>query len=265
MFRSFLAERLFLSSIVLCALFTSGIMMVQTVAPWVSNSSCEQLAFASNQSGNWDIYLLDVPSKIAINLTHSPDHEEYAFWSPDGQQLAYTVRNMEISIRETIVVQNIETGDLQRYSYLWSLYDSLPRFSADGQSIITGGWQTPEQMINLRTHETTIFANAVPQTFNEIDTNHSADNNQPLLQLLFMPSKSTTQVIFLNGDGERQIISLDGAIFTPNLSPDSRCIAYMEGRFNSRNVYMIDLATGNEQLLLDTSGDYNSPVWRPHD
>jgi Tol biopolymer transport system component len=66
-------------------------MMLRTIAPWVSNGSCGQLAFVSNQSGNWDIFLFDLPSKIAINMTRSRDHEEYPFWSPDGQRLAYTV------------------------------------------------------------------------------------------------------------------------------------------------------------------------------
>jgi Tol biopolymer transport system component len=261
MFKIFIAERLLLSSIVLCVFFTVGIMAVQTVAPSVSSSNCEELAFASNENGNWDIYLLDVPSKIAINLTNSPDHEEYVFWSPDGQQLAYTVRNMEISIRENLVVRNIETGDVQHYVYLWSLYDNLPRFSPDGQNIITGGWQTPEQMINLRTHETLIFATAVPQTLSELDSNHL--NNQILLQVLFMSSRRTTQLIFLDERGERQTVSVDGEIFTPNLSPDARCLAYVEGGFNSRNIHMIDLTTGNEQLLLDTSWDHTFPVWRP--
>jgi Tol biopolymer transport system component len=260
MFNISIAERLLLSSVVLCALLTSGILLVQTVAPWMSDGSCEQLAFASNQSGNWDIYLFDVSSKIAINLTHSPDHEEYPFWSPDGQQLAYTVRYIDNNITETVIVQNIETGDLQRYTYLWSLYDNPPRFSPDGQSIITGGWHIPEQVINLRTHATTIFATAVLPTFNELNGDRSANNQL----ILFTSSRSTTQLHILNSDSERQILSLDEVIYAPNLSPDARCVAYVAGPINSRNVYMIDLTTGSEQLLLDTSGDYNFPVWRAH-
>jgi hypothetical protein len=153
---------------------------------------------------------------------------------------------------------------LQRYSYLWSLYDNPPRFSLDGQSIIAGGWQTPKQVINLRTHEITIFADAVPPTFDETSGNLSA-NNQPLRLVLFTSVRNITQLIFLNMDGERQTLSHEGTIFAANLSPDSRCIAYVEGNANNRNICMIDLMTENEQCLLDTSRDYNFPVWRPHD
>ena len=46
-------------------------------------------AFASNRSGYWDLYLIDLPSGRITRLTDSMTYEAAPAWSPDGQWLAY--------------------------------------------------------------------------------------------------------------------------------------------------------------------------------
>jgi len=62
----------------------------------------EQLAFASNRDGYWDIHLLDLSRGEITLLTDSPDYEASPSWSPDGLWVAYegyVVDNLEILIR----------------------------------------------------------------------------------------------------------------------------------------------------------------------
>ena len=49
-----------------------------------------EIAFESNQDGNWEIYLLDVQTGIAHNLTHSPADDFAPSWSPDGSSIVFT-------------------------------------------------------------------------------------------------------------------------------------------------------------------------------
>ncbi len=48
-----------------------------------------RLAFASNRSGYWDLYLLELSSGMITRLTDTPAYDASPAWSPDGQWLAY--------------------------------------------------------------------------------------------------------------------------------------------------------------------------------
>jgi len=58
-----------------------------------------KIAFASNRSGYWDLYLLDIKSGETTRLTNSPYYEGAPSWSPDGAWLAvesYRNNNLDI-------------------------------------------------------------------------------------------------------------------------------------------------------------------------
>lgn len=51
------------------------------------------VAFASNRSGNWDLWIVGLQGGRATQVTHSPQHEVHPSFSPDGKQLAYCLFN----------------------------------------------------------------------------------------------------------------------------------------------------------------------------
>ena len=48
-----------------------------------------RLAFASNRSGNWELYMMDFSSGEVTRLTDTPAYEGSPSWSPDGMWLVY--------------------------------------------------------------------------------------------------------------------------------------------------------------------------------
>lgn len=256
MLKIMMAERGLLSSVVLCALFTTGMVIIQAFAPQGSKGSCGQLAFAHDQSENREIYLIDVQSRVKINLTHSPINEDYPFWSPAGDRLAYIVTDSNIS-RE-IVVQSIATDDRQHYSFP-PVYDDPPRFSTDGQVMIISGKHVTGQLINLVTGMMTTTTGTALQANEEANPGRSP-GNQPLLYTA--SNGITTRLLLINPAESRQIAIHDGSIFAPVLSADGHCVAYTAGSTGNRRVYIVDLIHGNGQLLVDAPGDYSFPVWR---
>jgi TolB protein len=48
-----------------------------------------RVAFASDRSGNWDIWVIDVAGTHPIQVTDSPGDELHPSWSPDGDKLVF--------------------------------------------------------------------------------------------------------------------------------------------------------------------------------
>lgn len=52
-----------------------------------------QIAFSSNRSGYWDIYILDLRTQNTVQLTSSPQYDGAPTWSPDGEWISYESYN----------------------------------------------------------------------------------------------------------------------------------------------------------------------------
>jgi TolB protein len=77
----------------------------QDIAPALSPDG-KMLAFASNRSGHWDLYLLRLENGHIDQLTDTPEYEGNPSWSPDNRWLAYEAYvpdeaggNLEIFVR----------------------------------------------------------------------------------------------------------------------------------------------------------------------
>ena len=56
---------------------------------YVYASDVPYIAFSSNRSGNYDIYMMDIKGKNLQQLTDHPANEFESTFSPDGQRMAY--------------------------------------------------------------------------------------------------------------------------------------------------------------------------------
>lgn len=70
------------------------------IAPSLSPDR-DQLAFASDRDGYWDLYTMDLQSGDVTRITDTPEYDSAPSWSPDGQWLVfetYMDDNLEISV-----------------------------------------------------------------------------------------------------------------------------------------------------------------------
>ena len=93
-----------------------------------------KLAFSSNRSGFWDIYVLDLTSQELINVTHSPEYDASPSWSPDGQWLvfeSYTGNDLDVKI---ISVEDEDAGAISLTDA--ETNDHSPVWAPEGRSIL---------------------------------------------------------------------------------------------------------------------------------
>ncbi len=102
-----------------------------TYGPWddvdpAISPDGRSVAFASNRSGYWDIYLLDLDSSRITRMTDTLAYDGAPAWSPDNQWLVYETYindNLEIKIQsvstvsDTVQLTNNRAAD---FSPVWS-------------------------------------------------------------------------------------------------------------------------------------------------
>lgn len=62
---------------------------VETAPSQASSRTNCRMAFMSTQSGNWEIYIVELPAGKVTRLTNSAGNDGLPTWSPDGKQLAF--------------------------------------------------------------------------------------------------------------------------------------------------------------------------------
>ena len=67
----------------------------------------KRIAFQSDRSGNWDIWIANVDGTGLAQLTRHPAEDRYAAWSPDGKKIAFTSKR---SGNEDLWVLDVEAA-----------------------------------------------------------------------------------------------------------------------------------------------------------
>ncbi|MCL2330706.1 MAG: DPP IV N-terminal domain-containing protein [Phycisphaerae bacterium] len=91
----------------------------------------QHIAFASNRSGNWDIWIIALQDGRVTQVTHAPQHEVHPSFSPDGKQLAYCQFN-ERSQQWELWVVSLAQPNSRRMIGL----GLFPQWSPRGDSIV---------------------------------------------------------------------------------------------------------------------------------
>lgn len=110
-------------------LLLSGCLLL--IDNWADAANSKWISFASNRTGNFDIYVVDTNGENLRNLTNHSARDLEPAWSPDGRFLAY------VSDRDgdfKIYVMDTRTGEHQR---LTDHHESewAPAWSPDGKWI----------------------------------------------------------------------------------------------------------------------------------
>jgi Tol biopolymer transport system component len=102
---------------------------VQNSSPVFSPIGENKIAFASNRSGDSDVYVINTDASGMTPIAFSGSEEAHPSWSPDGKRIAYDSGD--------VFVMNADGSNKVRHTF--GLSGSEPTFSPDGKKLAFEG------------------------------------------------------------------------------------------------------------------------------
>ena len=222
------------------------------------------IAFKSAAGGTYDLWTVPTDGGDPARLTDMPGREMAPKFSPDGRWIAFEKDYGGTDVRDVWVVPATGGTPIQLTEH--PLNDGNVAWSPDSRSIYfnTGQfWDGSVASVNVATGAVTrIGAGGSGQLspdgsmFAFTGNSLPDDDDQSNSDVYVMPATG----------GERRLMTPGTVGFRdvePVWSPDGTKLAFISDRNGFNNLGVIDVATGEETMLLVEDVEHSDPQWSP--
>ena len=243
----------------------------------------KHIAFQSNRTGSFEIYLMDPDGKNVLQLTHSPVGVECATpsWSPDSRRIVY---GRSVAGHDEVWLMDADGGN--QHGIATGGDDEHPHWAANGRIIFNSSRTTPDPSVewSKRWHE--IFSmnpdgSDVRQYthFRTVTTyaSLSPDGRKfafrrvvdgPAFEWDLKPTQRNSEVFVMDVDGSNVQNLSSSAAFDgwPFWSPDSKRVAFASNRLgpaNNSEIFIVNADGSGLHQLTQGPGSYAQPSWAP--
>jgi dipeptidyl aminopeptidase/acylaminoacyl peptidase len=224
----------------------------------------ELIAFKSARGGTYDIWVVPTGGGEPTQLTNTPGRAMAPKFSPDGRWIAYEVDFGGTDVRDIYVIPAQGGEPIQLTDH--PLNDTNIAWDVDSQGLYfnTGMfWDNSVAKVNLQTREITRVGpggsgNLSPDGSTLAFTGNSMDRDDG-------QTNSDIYVMAVEG-GERRLLTPNTVGYRdvePKWSPDGTRLAFISDRNGWNNLGIIDVATGEETMLLVEEVEHSDPQWSP--
>ncbi|MEP6718638.1 MAG: DUF4214 domain-containing protein [bacterium] len=217
-----------------------------------------RLVFASDASGNYDIYLSNTQGKSQVQLTSSAADDVDPAWSADGAKIAF-VSNRDGNYE--IYVMNADGSNQTRLTNT-AADEFDPAWSPNGAKIAFS--RDSENDLDVFSMD----ANGSNQTNL---TNNTADDAFPTwspdsAKLAFSSDRSGNADIFVmnaNGSSPVNISNNSANDDFPAWAPNGRSIAFSSDRFGNFDVFLMGTDGSGQTRLTSSAQEETFAAWSP--
>lgn len=216
-----------------------------------------EIAFTSNQRGNYDIYIINTDGSNMRRLTESAADETYPAWSPDGTQIAFV---SDEGGNKEIYVMNADGSGSRRLTDNVA-NDESPAWSPDGTKIAFSSNRDeiiPE--IYVMNADGSDMRRLTYDAAYNLDPAWSRDGRE--IAFVFRED-GNPEIYMMNADGGnvRRLTEHQDTDDSPAWSPDGRSIAFSSRRDLPGHIYTMN-PNGGDLKQITQYGGYD-PTWSP--
>jgi TolB protein len=222
----------------------------------------ERIVATSVQTGNAELYVLNIDGSGPIRLTFTPESELQPTWSPDKERIVFLRRSTSGTFRERLVIISADGASEMPLTDLLATARN-PSWSADGSKIaFTCSLTQTNELCVVNADGTDLHA--------------LVDGNGESFVALFPDwDPASDRIAFLadaaNPDGSFFYSSSSGASLggvttnldlstAPAFSPNGTRLAFAR-LVTDNDIYVVDAAGGTAVPITSGAGAKNSPTW----
>lgn len=212
----------------------------------------DQLAFASDRDGNFELYAVETDGFPLTRLTRSPEPDFHPDVSPDGTSIVYSSGG------------SVATVDADRSGKTSITDGRLPEWSPDGSRIVFQSFRDGDSDIYTVAPDGSSLQQVTDDSASDAAPSWSPDGSR----IVFQSDRDGDRDIYTiapDGSGLQQVTNdtLASDAF-PDWSPDGSRIAFQSNRDGDREIYTINPDGSNLQKVTDNSMDERHPSWSPN-
>lgn len=223
-----------------------------------SGTGQEVVAYVSNETGNFEIYTMNLDGSNQQQLTDNWFGDWRPIWSPDGSKIVFHSKrdgNWEIYAMNADGTDKVNLTNSPTD-------DSFPTWSPDGTQIAfttNRGGNFDVYVINADGSNPTQLTKNIANDYGPMWSPDGAS-------ILFTRNIDGTEEIFVmaaDGSTEKQLTEAAGGSYAPVWSPDGRQIAFHSDRQSNYEIYKMNADGTNVIRITNNDTDDYFPTWSP--
>lgn len=219
-----------------------------------------KIAFTSNETGNFDIFVSDIDGSSKQQLTDSWFGDWHPVWSPDGEQLLFHSKrdgNWELYLMDADGENKINLTNNRAD-------DSFAHWHPDGDKIVFHSNRDGDYDIYMMDADGENVTNLTGTRANEYGPHPSPDGKQ----IAFSRQLDYRQVFVMDIDGEneQQLTDANGGSYFPYWHPDSDRLVFHSDRENGKSeIFQIDSDGENLERVTNNENEIEAyfPTFSP--